>query len=155
MNFDDLVGKDFQENEFYELLLYDLEENFGQNFSQFIHFYFERTQEKKVRITEVARFNSSNEMNRKSREVIEKKEWFEIDGHRNLLQLILCRLDRTGWASSIRKDSTRTEEWSRGWADEEPHEPMTREEIRLAFRELAGFFGDQMDLQKLRNKKTV
>jgi len=120
MIFEDLVGKTFQENEFYELLLFDIEENFEQYFSKFIHFYFDRIEDKKIRINEVVYFIDSKELNQKGRKIVEKREWFEIAENHNHFNLLLCRFDRTGFVSSIFKDSTRTEEWKLGWADERP-----------------------------------
>lgn len=155
MDFEKLIGKTFQESEFYELLLLEMEENFKQHFSKFIHCYFDRIEDKKIRITEMIYFKDSKEMDKKSREVIEKREWFEIAENHGHLNLLLCRFDRTGFTSSIWKDSTRTEEWSHGWADEKHHKPMTSDEIRKGFQELAGFFQDQQKLQKLRSKKAV
>lgn len=155
MNFENLVGQTFQENELYELLLFELEENFEQHGSKFIHLYFDRTEHKKIKLTGIAHFNGSKEMGKKGREIIEKKEWFEIAQNVNHLNLILCRFDRTGFASSIWKDETRTQEWSRGWADERPHKPMTAEEIRLGFQELMGIFQDHQEMQKSKSKKAV
>lgn len=156
MNFDTLIGQTFQENEFYELLLFELEENFEENFSKFIHFYFDRTEVQKIKITEVVHFSDTNEIHKKSRSIIEKKEWFEIAKNHCHLNLLLCRFDRTGFVSSIWKDSTRTQEWCHGWADEGPDlGPMTTEEVRLGFQELVGIFQDQSELQKLRSKKAV
>ena len=156
MNFENLAGKIFQENELYELLLFELEEKFEQYFSKFIHFYFTRTADSKIKVTEITHFKNSTEMNKKSREIIEKREWFEIDENHNHLNLILCRFDRTGFASSIWKDSTRTQEWARGWADEGPDlGPMTPDEIRQAVYELSGYFKDKQELQKSKSKKAV
>ncbi|MDZ4660561.1 MAG: hypothetical protein SGJ18_02960 [Pseudomonadota bacterium] len=156
MKFENLIGQVFFENEFYELLLFDIEENFEQYFSKFIHFYFDRVEGKKIIITELAYFKDSKEMNKESRKIIEKKEWFEVCQNHNHFNLLLCRFDRTGFVSSVEKDSTLTQEWRRGWADEEPDlGPMTPDEIRQAVRELSGFFCDQQELQKLRSKKAV
>lgn len=155
MDFQKLIGQTFQENEFYELLLFEIEENFTQYFSKFIHFYFERTSDKKLKILEIVYFKDSVELNKKSREIIEKKEWFGIAQNHNHLNLLLCRFDRTGHASSVWKDSTRTQDWCFGWADEEPYVPMTQEEIREAFQELCGVSLEQQELQKLRSKKAV
>jgi hypothetical protein len=155
MDFENQVGKIFFENEFYESILFELEKNFEQHFSKFIHFYFERIEKMKIRITGIAHFIDSKEMNKKGREIIEEREWFEIAENHDHLNLILCRFDRTGFASSIWKDSTRTEDWKRGWADEKPYKPMTPDEIRHGFQELAGFFQNQQALQNLRNKKAV
>ena len=156
MIFKNKIGMTFQENEFYELLQFELEENFEQYFSQFIHFYFKRTTDKKIKITEMVHFDSSIEMDQKSRSLIEKKEWFEISQKHNHYNLLLCRFDRTGVISLIWKESTHRQEWKHGWADERPYlGPMTREEIRQAVIELSGCFDNQMELQKLRSKKAA
>ena len=156
MNFELLIGKVFQENEFYELLLFEIEENFELHYPKFIHFYFDRTTDKKIKITEIVFFESSEEIDKKSRTIIEKKEWFEIAHNHKHLDLLLCRFDRTGSVSSVWKDETRTQDWRTGWADEGPDlGPMTPDEIRQGCLELAGFFEDQQELQKLRSKKAV
>lgn len=156
MNLKNLVGKTFQENELYELLLFDIEENFEHYFAKFIHFYFDRIENKKIKITQVVYFKDSKEVNIKGRALIKKKEWLEISQNQNHFNLLLCRFDRTGFVSSIWKDHTRTQEWCHGWADERPDlGPMTADEIRQAVYELSGFFSDQQELQKLKSKKAA
>lgn len=156
MKLEDLIGQTYLENEFYELLLSDIEDNYEKYSSKYIHIYFDRIETNKIRITNFISFEDSHVMNKKSKEIIEKKEWFEISQNDNHFNLLLCRLDRTGFISAIFKDSTHTEDWSHGWADEGPDlGPMTPEEIRLGFLELAGFFEDQQELQKLRSKKAA
>ena len=155
MDFASLVEQTFSENEFYELLLFEIEENFEQFFSKFMHFYFDRTEDKKIKITQVVYFKDDSEMDKKARSIIEKKEWFHIYENHGHIDLMLVRFDRTGKVSVVRENETRTEDWSLGWADEEPHTPMTRDQIRQAFQELAGVFQDQQELQKLRSKKAV
>lgn len=156
MNLNKLIDKTFQENEFYELLLFDIEENFEQYSSKFIHFYFNRIENTKIKITQIIYFKDDIALDSESRTIIEKKEWFEIAHNHDHFNLLLCRLDRTGFVSSIWKDSTRTEEWCHGWADEGPDlGPMTPDEIRQAFMELSGVFMNRQDLEKLKSKKAV
>src|SRR3989338_391590 len=155
MNFENPIGQIFSEAQFYELLLFNIEENLAKYRSKFIHFYFERTADKKMNITEIIYFNNAREMHQKARLNIEKKEWFEIYDNHGHIDLLLCRFDRTGVRSVVRENKTRTEDWRLGWADEKPHPPMTRDEIREAFQELMGDFQDQQNLQELRSKKAV
>ena len=155
MDFKNFIGQKFYENEFYEILLFEIEQKREQYFSKFIHFYFDRTDDKRIHITELAYFKDATEMDQKSRSMIEKKEWFEVYDNHGHIDLLLCRFDRTGMRSVVYEDKTRTEDWGVGWADETPHTPMTRDEIREAFKELAGVFQNQQDLQKLRSKKAV
>ena len=157
MDFERLIGQTFFENEFYELLLFEIEQNFEQHSNKFLHFYFERTPVKKIRITEVFSFNNSEEMDKTARSIIEQKEWFEIDQNQIHINLYLVRFDRTGFVSSIQKNSTHTQEWKMGWADEKPWlgRPLTPEEMRKGFQELAGIFEDQIVKQKLELKKAI
>lgn len=157
LKFETLVGQVFFEDELYELLLEEIEDNFDNFYSKFIHIYFDRVEIKKIRVTQIAFFKDSKEINQVERKLIEKREWFHIGENDNHFNLLLCRFDRTGFLSSIWKDKTRTEEWAQGWADELPElgRPMTPEEIRQGFRELMGIFEDQQEKQELRNKKAV
>jgi hypothetical protein len=156
MNFESLIGKTFAEQEFYELLLFDIEENFDQYQSKFMNVYFESQPEQMIKIIEVKYFNDSHEMNQIERKNIEKRSWFHIGENDDHFNLVLIRLDRTGKLSSIWKEHTRTEDWCFGWADEDSHtSPMTPEEIRLGVLELCGFFEVQQDLQKSKSKIAI
>lgn len=156
MNLDSLIGKIYYEKEFYELLLLDVEENFEQYSSKFIHFYFDRVENSQIKITQIVNFQNDIEIDNKNRSIIEKKEWFEISQNDNHFDLMFCRFDRTGFISLIFKDSTHTQEWKHGWADEFPDsEPMTPDEIRQAFFELSGILTDQQEKQKLISKKSI
>ena len=156
MKCENLIGKTFFENEFYELLLFDIEENFEQYASKYIHFYFRRLAGKKIMITELAYFDSPKEMDNLNRKIIEKREWFEIEKKHNHISLTLCRLDRSGTLSIIEKDSTHTQDWQHGWGSERHYSgPMTPNEIRQAVLELSGFFDHQQGQVNLRSKKSI
>ena len=156
MKFENLIKKTFFEKDFYELLLFDIEENFDQYFSKFIHVYFERFEGQKIRISDVVFFGDEIHMYKKSREIIEKKEWFEVAENHGHFNLFLVRIDRTGLLSTIYRDSSRTQESCRSWADEWPDQgPMTPDEIRQAFRELSGLIDDLQEPQNLRSKKAI
>jgi hypothetical protein len=156
MDFSQLLGKTFSEKEFYELLLFELEASYRTHEPKFIHFYFDRLSGEKIKITDVVYFGSSEEKNRKDRTIIETKEWFEVEQLPQDFNLRLCRIDRTGWISFIWRGDTITHDSKLGWADERPaRAPMTPEEIRLGFQELASFFQDQQEFQPLKSKKAV
>lgn len=156
MDLNNLIGQIFQENELYEFLLFDIEENFEQYLSKYIHFYFARIENRKIEVTQIAYFKNSIEIDKRDRAIVEKQEWFEIAQNHNHFDLLLCRFDRTGFVSSIWQDHTHTQECHLGWADEGPDlGPMTPREIRQAILELGGFFEDQLELQKLKSKKSA
>jgi hypothetical protein len=157
MDLKSLVGQTFSESDFYELLLTDIEDHFDEYWSHFVHIYFEREDFTKIKISDIVFFQNIFEMTNESKKIIEKKEWYEIaenNGHH--FNLLLVRFDRTGFMSSIKREATHTEEWSRGWAVENPASPpMTSDEMRQAFLELSDLFSEQMTTQDLRSKKAI
>lgn len=157
MDFQDLIGGEFTENELYESVLFQVEENFDHYFTKYIHLYFQRVTMKRIRITQVMNFRTEEDLQQRSRQIIEKMEWLEVTRNCNHINLILCRLDRSGQASTVRKDRpSETFDWCHGWADETHcQEPMTPEEIRLAFQELSGLFEHPQSTALLRPKKSV
>ncbi len=157
MNFQDFVGKEFSEKEFYELLVFEVEAHFGQNFKKGFHFYFERPDSQTIKITELAHFDDVMVMDKKDRGMIEKKEWFEVAGSHENYIIIFCRLDRSGFLSVINDDGTRTQESHLSWANEDgiPRPALTPEEMRQAFMELAGILESDIAVQNLKPKKAV
>ena len=155
MDFRNLISPTFSENAFYELLLFEIEENFELYFSKTIHLYFDRNEDGKIKINEQINFKDAYEMDKTERKIIEKKEWFHIYENCGHINLMLCRFDRTGKISVIKRNETRTEDWRHGWADEGQKKLLTPDEIRQAFGELAGFFHDQQEIQKSKPKKAV
>ena len=155
MNFDDLVGKNFQEQELYQLLVFDIEENFEDFFGKAMHLYFERVADKKITITKVVNFKDADEMDLKSRSNIEKAEWFNVYENCGHIDLMLVRFDRTGQISIVRKNNTHHQNTVLGWADETLSNPPTVDQIRQAFRDLSGYLEHESKIQKLRSKKAV
>lgn len=155
MNFDDLVGKNFQEQELYELLVFDIEENFEAFFGKAMHLYFERLAGKQIRVTSIVNFNDADEMDQKSRSIIEKSEWFNIYENCGHIDLMLVRFDRTGQISIVNQNDTHHTDTVIGWADETLSNPPTEDQIRQAFRDLSGFLEHQSRVEKLKSKKAI
>jgi hypothetical protein len=153
MDTNNLYGKIFSENELYELLLFDIEDNLISYSSLNVHIYFDRVENQKIKVTEVIYFSNINESHKQARAMTGKREWFEIAENEEHSNLYLTRLDKTGRSSSIFEEFTHTDESTRGWPDEfADHKPMTEDELRQAFRELAGMFEEP---QNSRSKKAV
>ena len=155
MNFDDLVGKKFQEQELYELLVFDIEENFEGYCGKAMHLYFERVAGKKIRITSIVNFQDADEMDLKSRSIIEKIEWFNIYENCGHIDLMLVRFDRTGHISIVSRNNTHHQDTVLGWADETLSNPPTEDQLRQAFRDLSGYLERHSEVEKLRFKKAV
>jgi hypothetical protein len=154
--FNKYINQTFAEHEFYELLLFELEENFNQLGQLNLHFYFNRVENNKIQITEIVEFADGAARNQTARSIIEKKEWLELCRLTSTYNLLLCRFDRTGWLSIISENKTHTQFWKHGWLDElGPREPMTPDQMRQAFRELAGMLEDHQEFEQSRSKKAV
>lgn len=156
MSFDKWIGQTFLEAELYESVLFQMEENFEQYLGQRLHLYFKRGNCGKVQVSGLAEFESDSAIYRENRRLIGKQEWIEIDARWDHINVLLCRLDRTGTLSSVHRDFTRSQDWMRSWVDELPsQEPMTPLEIQDAFRELAVYTERFHATTKLRSKKTI
>jgi hypothetical protein len=157
MDFQILVGRSFTETELYELLLFELEDNFTKHLGINLHIYFERLGNSRIKVVEFVRFEDDGEMIKVSRSLLEKREWLEIEGNYGILNLLLCRFDRTGWLSSIQSEGiVHTQPWCESAVGERSvSAPMTGDRICLAFRELAGFLKGHQDLKNLKFKKTI
>lgn len=150
------IGRAYQEMELYELLLFEIEENFDYFFKKSFHFYFDRQADGKIKIIEMKPFSDMQAMDKFSRTIVEKREWFEIYENHGHVDLLLVRLDRTGQVSIVWEDRTHTQDWKLGWVDEQPPSPpMTPDEIRQAFRELCGFFEDEQEKIEHKSKSQV
>ena len=149
MNFNQIVGQTFQEQAFYESLLFEIEANLEKYAFQYIQFYFDRLNGGLICITEVEWHQDTYIMREKSKKNIEKREWFQIYGHPGHMYQFLCRLDRTGLVSVIKKNHTHTQPWKMGFFE------FTSIEIKQGFQELAGLLQEQSQLQRLRPKKAI
>ena len=157
MDFQSLIGKNFSEIELYELLLFDIEANFEKYLSTFIHIYFERISAEKIKINEIVYFENDNDYYQTKRKIVNKKEWIEIDQDQDHINLMLCRFDRSGKLSSVRKEYTISQDMCRlAWLDEYPPVlSMTRGEVQEALKELCGAFQTHEELQNLESKKSA
>ncbi|MBC7740718.1 MAG: hypothetical protein H7061_00875 [Bdellovibrionaceae bacterium] len=150
------IGRTYLEEEFYQKLLFAMEENIGNCFKIFTSYFFENTKDNKIKIIDIVDYKNFREMQNDSRKNVEKKQWFELYENGGQLHLFLCRLDRTGKYTVVTEDNTRTQNSYLHWVDEfPPQKPMTQEEIREAVSELSGFFHDQVATPKLGSKKAM
>ena len=159
MDYQSLIGKTFTENELYETILFDIEQNFENYFSEHIHIYFEHLGADKILVKDLVLFADSNSAYLVRREFIEKKAWFEVTyDSKTAVKFMMCRLNRSGKFSIIWKEHTHHQKMGRlGWLDEYPQlkKELTPEEIRKGCLELLGLFEQNQEVQKLQSKKAV
>jgi hypothetical protein len=157
MDLNKYVGQSFDETEFFYILQFEIEEHFEQFQNKFLHFYFERLADSKIKICELVISADDDEYHDLNKQNLDKKEWYEIYENGCQIDFMLVRKDRTGKRSVNFKDSNQINENFGGYcyADEYADEPpMTEDEIRLAFQELAGMMPDPAQL-KSNSKKSV
>ena len=157
MNFDELIGQTFSENELFELVLFEVESHYDQHFSDSMNIFFERIENQKIKVTQITHFENLDALDKHERQNIEKKEWISIDTSHGNIRLMLCRFDRTGQLAVVSKTGTRRQESHLSWFDEYDFygKPITEEEMRLGFQELCGVFQNHESKQKLKPKKAV
>jgi hypothetical protein len=152
MDFKSLVGQTFHENQIYEILQFDIEENFESYKGKFFLMYYEPLAEGRLKITEFLEFYNDDDYFAVLKRDVGKRAWLEIYDNHGHIDLQLNRQDTSGKVSVIRKTHTRVEEvpgWS--FAELDSNQPkLTPDQIRQAFRELMGLFdtSDQTDKSK-------
>lgn len=155
----ELTGQTFSENELFEVVLFEVESDYDQHSSDCMNIFFERIENKKIKVTEIIRFEDIAALDKCERQNIEKKEWISVDGKSGSIRLMLCRFDRTGELAVVYNDNTRTrrEESHLSWLDEyeDYGKPLTEEEMRLGFQELCGVLQSNELKQNLKPKKAI
>ncbi len=149
MNFDELIGQTFHENQIYEMLHFEIEQNFKNYFSKFIHIYFEHLDAGQICILEIVYLADEKTMYITNRQILGTKGWLEIYHHSKHMELMICRKDRSGKFSVMGPSMNHTQTFQR--ADFTPLEitrELTPEEERAAFAELAGMFDEHVQLSK-------
>ncbi|MBC7420837.1 MAG: hypothetical protein H7328_08915 [Bdellovibrio sp.] len=159
MDFNSLVGQTYDhEMEFHELLCTDVENHYDTYVETFVHFYFYRLPNNKIKIAAFVRFGDKADMLKMCRAIITHKESYEVHNACNHIQVSLCRFNQFTTTSAIHKDPSEnfTVEGGIEYIDPDLQTPpMTPEELRLAFQELAGCFRGELEDQKSRLKKAI
>ncbi|MBC7421676.1 MAG: hypothetical protein H7328_13185 [Bdellovibrio sp.] len=155
MDFKCLIEQIHDEHELYEQLLAEVEDYFEKYLTTFVHFYFERLPQNKIKITDVCYFGNSESMFKVIKNILGKKEWYQIYHNHGHVDLWKCKLDTKAKVSVIYKERTHTENTGIRFLDTENHIPMTRDEIREAFQELCGVLQVDAEKKNLITKKAI
>jgi hypothetical protein len=159
MDFSNLVGQIFHENQIYELLQFDIEANFDFYIGKYFLMYYESLSEGHLKITELLTFDNDDDYFKVKRRDLGKRAWLEAYENHGHIDLHLTRQDTSGKLSIIWKSRTHSQEVrGRCFADEgvDPNAPpLTPDEIRQAFRELIGIIDDHEQMNKLKTKIPV
>ena len=149
MNLEVLVGKTFEENCLYEVLHFDIQQNFKSYLSKFVHIYFDHLEASQIRINEIRHLEDQKALYVVNRQIIGVKSWIEIYDHFNQIDLMICRQDRSGKFSIIGPTLNFTQIFRYRCFDRYDHiKSPTPEEARQAFAELAGIFDDHVEISK-------
>ncbi len=159
MDFSNLVGQTYHENQIYELLQFDIETNFDFYMGKYFLMYFEPLSEGRLKITELLTPENEDDHYKIKRRDLGKRAWLEAYENHGHIDLQLCRQDTSGKLSIIWKTRTHSQEVrGRCFADDgiDPNRPrLTPDEIRQAFRELMGIFDDHEQMSISRTKIPV
>ena len=156
MDFNSLQGKIFDESELFEIIFFEIETCKEKFFNRFTHLFYENLSNGKIQITEVLEHCDRNELYKTSRESLTKRNWFEIRQSNADIDLLLCRKDRSSRIAIARPIGPFRQDGGERWYLDEfpPEPPMTEEEKKLAFLELAGML-DHANSHKSVPKKAM
>jgi hypothetical protein len=159
MDLRSLVGQTFHENQIYELLQFDIEENFGSYMRKYYLMYYEPLAEGYLKIIEFQEFLSHDDYYKIIRRDLGKRSWLEIYENHGHVDLTLTRPDTSGKLSVVHETHTHFQEM-RGqcFADEsmDPNRPkMTPEQRRQGFLELIDLLNSHEQMSKSKTKIPV
>ena len=136
-----LVGKIFDENEIFQLLRFDIEENFKFYLKKYIHIYFNHLDNRKIKINEVVFLYDDASLFAVNRQIIGTKAWIEIYNNSNHIDLTICRKDRSAKYSAFGPNlNYQVDIQKNSYRNPEMVAKLSPEEIREAFAELSGLF---------------
>lgn len=141
MDINELVNKTFTEDEIFELLVFEVEENFEKYLGKHCHLNFEPLGEEQIRITELLTFNDADEAHIVNRTNLDKNNWLEITDNFGHVDVVLTHADRSHRFAIIYKDKETYYQSGRSYCFLDEYDdltPLTEEEMRQGFAELAG-----------------
>lgn len=154
MEFKDLVGRTIDETALFNEVQFEIECDREKYLGQSYTVFFERIKGQTVRVTEVVHYLDPEQLHVVNKASFGKREWLNIEGFVTRVSIQLCRLNQSGRLANVRENITNVQETGFGYV-EENRKPITPEEHREGFIELAKIMGYQIDLEKLRTKKAV
>lgn len=142
MDFKELINKTFTEDEIFELLVFEIEENFENYLGKHCHLNFELLSGSVIRITKLVNCKDADESYIQCRAKSDKMNWIEITDNFGHIDIRLTHADRSNKLAVIWNDDRDTyhhsgKSYSYGdeWGE---MAPLTEEEWREGFAELAG-----------------
>lgn len=149
MDLSKLIGQIFHDDHIYEILHFDIESNFKVYAGKFIHLYFTHLDNGYIRIDALAQFQDQDLLYAAKKKILGQMAWLEIYEHGHHIDLTIVRKDRSGKISIIGPRINLTQKFREESYDLPVRsEPMTAEEIRRGFAELAGFIENHEELSK-------
>ncbi len=155
MDFNTLTGQIYNEFSLYEEILAEVEDHLEKYFITFVHFYFERLTNNRIKITKVCYFKNSEAMFKVSKAILGNKEFYQVYHNHGHVDIWKCQMDRKSKISIVYKDKTHTEETGIDFANLKDHVPMTKKEIREAFQEFSEILSEENNAQHSTAKKAI
>ena len=111
MNLNDLVGKTFTEDEIFELLVFEVEENFQSYLGKHCHLNLELL-EKVLKVTVIEEIKNEDDLHQLNRKKFDKKEWIYLSDNFGHIDIVLIRKDRTNRIGIVYENrATYTHNW--------------------------------------------
>jgi hypothetical protein len=156
MDLKSLIGRKFQEGALFEFLQFEIEENLSDYLRIFFHIYFDKASGGEIVVREIVYFEDKDEFVRVNKLHIRKRYFMRAYGVCSHVNLNLHREDNSGRYAIIWKDRVETGDGGTEYLEDNPNSPkLTPNQIRDAFRELAGLFEARDSNDKLKSKKAV
>ena len=137
----DLVDKTFTEDEIFELIVFEIEENFENYLGRHFHLNFILLENSSIRISKLLTFSDADEAHVINRANLDKHNWLEITDNFGHVDVVLTHADRSHRFAIIHRDEETFYQSGKfySFADEFNNSgPLTEEEMREGFAEMAG-----------------
>ena len=155
MEIKDLVNKIFTEDEIFELLVFEVEENFEKYLGRHFHLDLQLQNNSFVIVTRLTLFNNNDETCIRNRAIVDKAYWIEVTDNGGHVDISLTRPSRSHRFAIVhaQKDTFFQDGSYRSFGNEfEDDTPLTEDEMREGFAELAGCLEEY---KKSKNKMAV
>lgn len=140
-----LIGLTADENTLFETILFEIESNYDYFKSKACIIPLVANDTQKYQVEKII-WRQETKINMDLAEYWKKKCWLGIESKSNRISFLFCRVDLTTRSATIYQDGN-TDIYNVGHMvdPDEPVEPMTAEEIRLAFQELSGMLQEGIE----------
>ena len=141
MDLKELVNKTYTEDEIFELLVFEVEENFQHYLGKHFHLNLQRISNALIRVTELIEFKTNDETCLQNRANVDNTTWIEVTDNCGHVDVALTRIDRSYQFAMMNQDKDtyfQSGKYCSFGGEAVDTTPLTEEEMREGFAELQG-----------------